>query len=356
LKGETKIMKKRFLILAVSIICVVSLVFTGCAQQASPSNDTTKAPETTEAAETTEGDADQTSASGSDKMYNVAVCNADIATPVFAFMEKMFALNAPGNNMTVTQFDGKGNTATQAQQLEDCITQGFDAIILDPVDPAGLVPACKKVMAAGIPLATFSSDLPAENEADRTFCVTADDYQAGVIAAQEFMKAFPDGASIVEVGGMAGYDAQIKRHNGFRDTIEGSNITVLDFQTCPTGWDANEAMDMMQNFIVKYGDEIEGIYCHWDGGLTGCFQALNAAKMDPVPLFTLGIDGNQDGFKNVGEGLQDISLMQNFELMTNVCQQLMVEVLEGGTVESSTMPPWGIVTSESIDTFTAPEW
>lgn len=350
-------MKKRLLVLVVGIL-IVSLAFAGCAQNPTPAATdapaVTDAPAATEA--TTQSDTESPSADASGKTYKVAVCNADISTPVFAFMEKMFALHAPEHNIEVTQFDGKGDTAIQVQQLQDCITQGFDGIIIDPVDPAGVVPACKKVMEAGIPLATFSSDLPKENEADRTFCVTADDYQAGVIAGQKFMEAFPDGASIVEVGGMAGYDAQIKRHNGFRDTIEGSNINVLDFQTCPTGWDANEAMDQMQNFIVKYGDQIQGVYCHWDGGLTGCFQALNAANMDAAALYTLGIDGNQDGFKNVGSGIQDISLMQNFDKMTNECMALMVKVLEGETVPSSTMPPWDLVTSDTIDSFTAPEW
>ena len=112
----------------------------------------------------------------------------------------------------------------------------------------------------------------------------------------------------------------------------------------------------MQNFIVKYGDKIQGVYCHWDGGLTGCFQALKAANMDGASLFTLGIDGNQDGFENVGSGLQDISLMQNFDTMTNVALQLMVKVLQGEEVPSTTMPAWDIVTADTIANFTAPEW
>ena len=346
-------MKKRSLVLVAGIL-ILSLVFTGCAAQTTTPVDTSSTAVT--AAPVAQDSTETASTETSSKMYKVAVINADISTPVFAFMEKMFALHAPENNIEVVQFDGRGDTATQVQQLLDCITQGFDGVIIDPVDPAGVVPACKKVMEAGIPLATFSSDLPKENEADRTFCVTADDYQAGVIAAQSFMEHFPDGTSIVEVGGMAGYDAQIKRHNGFRDTIEGSNINVLDFQTCPTAWDANEAMDQMQNFIVKYGDQIQGIYCHWDGGLTGCFKALEAANMDATALFTLGIDGNQDGFQNVGSGLQDISLMQNFDTMTNACLALMAQAIQGQTVPSTTMPPWDIVTSETINTFTAPEW
>jgi len=353
-------MKKGLLYLVIGVL-VVSLAFAGCGQSAKPAATDTQAEtnvqETTKAA--TEETTQAQNSSGSDasgKTYRIGIVHADISTPVFAYMEKMFAYHAPSHNVEVIQFDGKGDTATQVQQLQDCITQGFDGVILDPVDPAGVVPACKKIMEAGIPLATFSSDLPKENEADRTFCVTADDYQAGVIAGQEFLEAFPNGGSIVEVGGFAGYDAQIKRHNGFRDTIEGSNLVVLDFQTCPTGWDANEAMDQMQNFIVKYGDKIQGVYCHWDGGLTGCFQAMKAANMDPIPLYTLGIDGNQDGFNNVRSGLQDISLMQNFDLMTNVCLELMVKVLNGETVPSSTMPPWELITLETIDNYNAPEW
>lgn len=352
-------MKKKVISLITVGVMLVALL-AGCATGTSTTTaaTTAAAATTTAAAATTAAGATTAAAAttaGSGKIWNVAVCNADISTPVFAFMEKMFASHAAENNMKVTQFDGKGDTATQVQQVESAIAQGFDAIILDPVDPNGLAPACKKAIAAGIPIATFSSDLPAANEADRTFCVTADDYQAGVIAGEAFMKQFPDGATIVEVGGMAGYDAAIKRHDGFRKTIEGSNIKVLDYQTC-TAWDANQAMNIMQDFIVKYGDQIQGVYCHWDGGLTGCVTAMTAAKIDATKIFSVAVDGNKDGFKNVTEGVQALSIMQNFDKMTNICEQNLVKVLNGEKVDSTTMPAWDFVTKDTISTLTAPEW
>lgn len=58
---------------------------------------------------------------------------------------------------------------------------------------------------------------------------------AGEQAAQAIIDAFPDGCNVVEIGGQSGHDAQVKRSDGFKAGLEGSNITVLDSKTAISG-------------------------------------------------------------------------------------------------------------------------
>jgi len=285
----------------------------------------------------------------------VAFLNQDAANPSCAFMAKMFTQHAPTFNMELTCFDGKSDPQTQANQFNDCISQEYDVIIIAPNDPNSVVPSAMQAQKAGIAVVLFASDLPEEGQAFRNFYVGADDYAGGATAAQSFIDQFPDGANIVEIGGQSGHGATNKRHDGFMSVIEGSNINILDYQDCEQ-WDANDAMDIMQNLIVKHGDAIDGFFCHWDGGLSGCVQALKDAGIDPASKYSIGIDGNRDGFNNVREGVQAVSIMQNFDVLTYTALELTDKLLAGEEVPEINMPQWGIVTAESIDTFTEPEW
>jgi len=104
--------------------------------------------------------------------------------------------------------------------------------------------------------------------------VTVDDNQAGQFAADAIKKQFPNGATGVEVGGQAGHDAAIRRHDGFAKAIQGTNLTVLEYKN-PQQWDTAQAQAIMEDMITKYGDKIQFVFCHWDNGATG---VINASK------------------------------------------------------------------------------
>lgn len=48
-------------------------------------------------------------------------------------------------------------------------------------------------------------------------------------------------------------------------------------------------MAIMEDFIVKYGDKIDAVFCHWDNGATGVINALENANMDGV--YIVAVDG-----------------------------------------------------------------
>ena len=161
-------------------------------------------------------------------------------------------------------------------------------------------------------------------------------------------------ATIVEVGGQAGHDAQIKRHDGFNKKIKGSKIEVIDYKT-PQQWATAEAMAITEDLIVKHGKKIQGVFCHWDNGVTGVSQALKAANMMDG-MFIVGVDGNRAGFDQVRKGTQSVTIMQNFEVMSKKSMEQARAVIDGKKVEPITFVPLDIVDAKNIDQFTPPEW
>jgi ribose transport system substrate-binding protein len=256
-----------------------------------------------------------------------------------------------GFEMTV--FEGQNDVQNEAKAVSTCIAQGFKVIFINPSDINAIVPSLMEAKEAGLIVGMFSSDVPADFAEYRDFFCGVDDTMAGETAGKAFVDAFPDGATIVEVGGQAGHDAQIKRHDGFMKAIEGSKIQLLDTQNC-SGWITQDAMAITEDFIVKYGDKIQGVFCHWDNGATGVIEALKNKNMTSV--FVVGVDGCRAGFDQVKAGTQTVCIGQSFTNMAIQSLKNARAALDGQAYEAVNFIPLDVVTKDTIDSFPYPEW
>jgi ABC-type sugar transport system substrate-binding protein len=291
---------------------------------------------------------------GAKKVYRIAYSPGSMANESQAYSAKMFKKYGPQMGFDVTILDGKGDAQVQAQGVRNAIAQKFDAIFINPNDINGIVPACAAAKKAGLVVGMFSSDLPPADADARTFFVGINDLQAGETAAKAFIKQFPNGANIIEVGGQAGHDAAIKRHDGFNKALQGTNIKVMDYKACDT-WSTSQAMSIMEDMITKYGDKIQGVFCHWDNGATGCIQAIKAAKL-PNHIFLVAVDGCRAGFDQVKAGDQDHCIMQNFATIVQTSLKVATKVLQGQPYDKVNFVPVDDVTKANINTFEYPEW
>jgi len=289
------------------------------------------------------------------KLVKAAFVISNAANESQAFSSKQFLKFGSQYGFDMYTFDAKGDTQAESQIVTNCIAQKFKVIFLNPNDISAIVPSIIKAKAAGMIVGMFSSDLAAENQKYRDFYAGVNDTMAGQQAAQAFKKAFPNGAKIVEIGGQAGHDAQIKRHDGFNGAqgIMGSNIQVLDYKACQQ-WATDQAQAIMEDDIVKYGSDIQGVFVHWDNGATGVIQAAKAAGI--TGLYIIGVDGNRAGYYQVQSGDQAVSIAQDFVLMTKTDLGLARDVLAGKKVQPINFVPLFAVDKNSISSFDPPEW
>jgi len=238
--------------------------------------------------------------------------------------------------------------------IEQALAEGYDAVFVFPSSIEPIIPALMQAKEAGLIVGMFSSELPPEYQQYRDFFVGSDDTVSGKTAAEAIIAAFPNGANVIEIGGQDGHDAQVKRSKGFRMGIEGTNVMVLDSQNCPNGWSSDEAKTMMEDFIVRYGDKIDVVFCHWDYGASGAIEALQSAGMTDV--FVVGIEGNLTAYQQIREGTQAVSIGISFASMARLSLQNARILLDGGTVPEVNFVPFDVVTRENIDSFPEPSW
>jgi ribose transport system substrate-binding protein len=321
--------------LAVGVVLLVSVAFGAFANGAS------------ESASSSQG-----SAAGQVK---AAFIVSNMANESQAFSAKQFLKFGAEYGFDMYTFDAKGDTQAESQIVTNCIAQKFKVIFLNPNDINAIVPSLIKAKQAGLIVGMFSSDLAPANQKYRDFYAGVNDTMAGQQAAQAFIKHFPNGAKIVEIGGQAGHDAQIKRHDGFNGDkgIKGSNIQVLDYQACQQ-WSTDQAQTIMENDIVKYGKEIQGVFVHWDNGATGVIQPAKAAGL--TGLYIVGVDGNRAGYYQVKSGDQAVSIAQDFVVMTKKDLELAKAVVGGQKVDPINFVPLTVVDKDTIASFDPPEW
>jgi len=248
---------------------------------------------------------------------------------------------------------GQNEVAVEIAGIERAITEGYDAIFLNPSDIEPMIPVITRAKEAGIVVGMVNTEIGEENSDKISFFAGTDDLLGAQQAGEFVNAAFPDGANFVEVGGMAGHMAERLRAQGFRDTIN-ANIVELGAQSCPTGWEGHEAMAIMEDFIIQFGDQIDIVFCHWDNGASSIIEALHAAGMYDV--FVIGVDGNATGYNQVKEGTQALSVGQSITAMADYSLSLARTILQGGTVPLRTMIPWDMVTIDNVNDLPFPDW
>lgn len=341
---------KKWVGMLIAVLLVASLCLAGCGAPepaASPDQPAGESAAATESAAETPAGSDAASGDG-----DLLVFIADTTNESQGYSAKQFEKYGSEYGFQVKIMSDEGDAQKQSTAIGNAVAAGAKVILVNPVDINAVVPALQEAKTAGVKIGVYSSDLAEENASARDFFVGANDDDAGKFAAEAFNKQFPDGAKIVEVMGQTGHDAQIKRHSGF-ENYKNDNIEVLDSKGV-TQWATAEAMAIMEDFIVKYGDEIQGVFCHWDNGATGVLEALKAAGMNDV--YVVAVDGCKAGFDQVESGEQSVTIMQNFVTMAKKAMEVARAAVDGQNFEAVNFIPFDVVTKDNIKDFEMPEW
>ena len=289
------------------------------------------------------------------KMHTLVFIPGALSNPSQAYGWKEIQQYAAQYCFNVTVADGGGDVQVQAKAISDAVAQKPDVILVNPNDAKAIIPSLTASKAAGVVDGLFMVANAPGSDASINFFVTVDDITGGKTAAQAIEKAFPNGATGVEIGGQAGHIAAINRHQGFSDGLQGSNIQVLDYSN-PQQWDAAQAQTIMEDDITKFGNKIQFVFCHWDGGATGVINALEAAKMTNVMI--VAVDGNKAAFQNIKTWPGTyISIGQSVPKIVQLSLDQANKWLNNDP--SATLPnfvPFDVINKDNISTFPVPEW
>ena len=195
-------------------------------------------------------------------------------------------------------FDPVMDPQRQIAQIDDCIAREFDAILLNAVDPAAVVPGIRSASEAGIPVVMHNADTNEEGRQYTATFVTPDLRAQGVAVGRTIAEVMPEGAEMVLISGVPGQSGVIDRTEGAQESLEGTGIEFLDDQAA--NWDKDEALQVMQGYLTRYPD-IQGVYALDDFMAFGALEAIKAAgKEDQIKVF--GVGGVEEACEAIKNG------------------------------------------------------
>lgn len=215
------------------------------------------------------------------------------------------------------------DTTGQINQIESLISQGVDAILLNPSDIEGLNSVIEEAINQEIVVVSLDQAVTAEG----VYNVTNNQEEYGYLGAQWLFEHLGGEGAVVEMRGADGAPADTARHEGIMRALdEYPDIEIV--QETFTGWDpstgAQQALD-----IINAG-EADGI---WTSGIDyTVVEQFQNADAEFIPI--VGADNNEfvDQLVNIDE--LEGAAVSNPPSIGGVGTAIAIDVIQGEDVDN----------------------
>jgi inositol transport system substrate-binding protein len=241
--------------------------------------------------------------------------------------------------------DAERSALKQVEQVESFISQGVDAIIMNPCEVEASSPAVKLALDAKIPIINVNS----ETSAKPTAFVGSDDAESARIAMKYIVEKLGGKGNVLMMHGFMGQAAQIRRDSGAKEILKANpGLKLLAEQTGE--WDRAKGMSLAENWIQSYGDKINAIFAQNDEMGMGAVKALEAAGLKGKVL-VVSVDAIPDALHAVKKGTLDATVFQNAKEQGGKAIETAVKAAKKEAFDKEVLIPFQLVTKENVGTF-----
>ncbi len=246
---------------------------------------------------------------------------------------------------------------SQAQQIEQAISEKPDALVVLPQDGEALTPVAQKAEAAGIPVINVDRLFSEPDAATAT--ILGDNYQIGVLAADYIAEELNCDGNVVEIQGLAGISVTEERTAGFADELKkkcpDGGVEIIAQQ--PGDFNPDTGLKVMEN-ILTAEDDIDAVYTHDDDMAQGVVQAIRNAGRDEE-MFLTGVGGSQDAMDQIKEGgLYRATFLYNPNMAASAVNMARLVALGEGfpelvppEVPRQVVVPAAVVTQDNVEDY-----
>lgn len=234
--------------------------------------------------------------------------------------------------------------ADQIKVVEDFTTRGVDGIVIAPLDDIALVGSLKEAAGEGIPVVVIDSGIRWDGYVS---FVATDNYQGGVLAANEMGRLLDGKGRVVVLRYVVGSASTTKRERGFIETIKKSWPGIEIISSNQYGGATPEGcLSAAENLLNKFGD-IDGVFAPCEPVSVAFMQSLKStARKGEVKL--VGFDASETLVAGLGSGGIDALVVQDPMAMGDKGVQAVIAHLNGKKVEKFIDTGCHVVTRENM--------
>jgi ribose transport system substrate-binding protein len=237
----------------------------------------------------------------------------------------------------------------QIEQIYDLISQDVDAIFICPVDWEAISPALVAASEAGIPI--INVDSPVRDVDLVASVITSDNYNAGVLCAEDMMQKL-DHAKIVILEHPTA-KSSIDRIQGFIDTIEGMDQYEVVARESSEG-QLEQAMEAMTR-VLQEEAEIDVIMALNDPTAMGALAAIQDLKReDDILLY--GVDGAPEAKQLIEDDKMTATAAQSPLTMGVTAAENAYDIIKGTTVEKEIKVEVFLIDKYNVNEYGTTTW
>ena len=308
---------KKFFAILLTLAMVLSLAACGAKEEA-PAEKPAETPAETPA-----------EAPAEDGAYKVALIQQHQTNAFQIAVTEGAQAKADELGVELTILSADQDAATQISQIEQCVSEGFDAILFEPVDPDGLRDAAKAAADAGVIVINVVSSCTDWESAGISAVSCGNNVKAGENEMQHVVDLLGGKGNVAFLTGPSAVTDALDRLQGYHNVMENYPEIVEVVAPADCEWDTAKAQATVESWLSAY--DLDAIVCQNDGMAVG---AGNAAGADSGIIIT-GVDGTPDGYEAIKDGRMTGTVAQDGGIMAASGLEAAVTLLDGGSLEST---------------------
>lgn len=344
-------MKKKFLSVLLSVALVSTLLAAcGKSEEAAAPAESSTEEAAEEVAEEVVAEAESTLGERPEDGYTFGYTCMDGTNPFFVILEATIKEEVEAKGDKLVSADPANDVTLQITQIEDMITQGIDAMFLNPAEAEGILPALDMLKEAGIPIINFDTEV-----ADLSYVASyagSDNYNAGFVCGEDLVAKVPNGGSIIVLDSPT-MNSITDRVNGFLDAIEGKGFEIVAQQDAKGNLEVS--MGITED-LLQGNSDVVAIFGGNDPTALGALAAANAAGLTDCLIY--GVDGSPDIKAEIASGTSLIAGTgaQSPINIAKTSVEIMYKYLAGEEVDDRYPVETFMINADNVDTYGTDGW
>lgn len=248
---------------------------------------------------------------------------------------------ARGIKINLTLADARSSQAVQNEQVDRFLNQNYDILCVNLVDRTAAAVIIDKAQAEDVPVIFFNREPVREdlNRWTRTYYVGTPAEQAGRLQGAIVRDAWQQDASSIDRNGDGVLQyVMLEGEPGHQDTLLRTEYSIKTLTDAGIGteklanynadWQRGQAAIRMQQWLERFGREIEVVFANNDDMALGAIDACLDAGQTSLPLI-VGVDATPPALAALADGTLYGTVRNDAEAQAGEIVALMGALLDG---------------------------
>ena len=228
------------------------------------------------------------------------------------------------------------DASEQQSQADAVLTQGIDAMVLDPVDATSASTIVAKAKAQNVPVISYDRLV---SNADLDAYISFDNVRVGRLQASTLEKKLTqDGSAKGPIVMINGDPTDNNAHlfkQGASSVFGQDGVRIAKSYDTPDYSPANAQTEMQQAITALGNDGFTGVYAANDGTAGGAITAMKGAGINPATRPTTGQDSELTGIQRILTGEQYMTVYKAVKTEAQDAARMAVALAKGNPLPAN---------------------